>query len=195
MRKTSFFIVLCLFLLQSCGEEQSYVPKPRAYPRIVYPEKVHARFQRDGVPYSFEMPLYCTMEKDSSGVYTQQPYWYNLNFKPFNATLHITYYRFKDWQQFDSLVSDTRKLAYKHLQRADDIPEIPVYRKDGLRGHIFDIKGNTATHMNFYLTDSSRNFFRGALYFNKQTNIDSIAPVVEFVKQDIQHLISTFKWN
>jgi gliding motility-associated lipoprotein GldD len=135
------------------------------------------------------------MEKDTTGVYTQQPFWFNLNFKPFNATLHLTYYNFKDWQQFDSLVSDTRKLAFKHLQRADDIPEIPVFREDGLRGLIFDIKGNTATHMNFYLTDSSRHFFRGALYFNKQTNPDSIAPVIEFVKQDVNHLISTFNWK
>lgn len=195
MRNSLVVAFCCFILLQACGSDHNYVPKPRAYPRIVYPEKEHERFQREGVPYSFEMPLYCSMEKDSGGVYKQQPNWFNLNFKPFNATLHITYYRFKDWQQFDSLVSDTRKLAYKHLQRADDIPEIPVNREDGLRGLIFDIQGNTATHMNFYLTDSSRHFFRGALYFNKQNNPDSIAPVIEFVKQDVRHLISTFNWK
>ena len=122
MRNSLVVAFCCFILLQACGSDHNYVPKPRAYPRIVYPEKEHERFQREGVPYSFEMPLYCSMEKDSGGVYKQQPNWFNLNFKPFNATLHITYYRFKDWQQFDSLVSDTRKLAYKHLQRADDIP-------------------------------------------------------------------------
>ena len=122
--------------------------------------------------------------------------WYNLQYKPFQATLHLTYYEFQRWSVFDSLLADSRKLVNKHLQKADDIIEENVsYLNPEMKGLIFRIEGNTATNYNFYLTDSAKHFLRGALYFNNRTNTDSIAPVYDFIKQDIQHMIRTFHWK
>jgi gliding motility-associated lipoprotein GldD len=93
-------------------------------------------------------------------------------------------------------VQDTRKLVNKHLQKADDILEEPVSSKNGkAKGLVFRIEGNTATNYNFYLTDSSSNFVRGALYFNSKTEQDSIAPIYQFMKSDIEHIIRTFNWK
>lgn len=192
MRSIKWFIPL---LLAACGGSESYVPKPRAYPRLNLPENAYRPWDSAGVPYKFEIPVYTAMEKDTTGVYTSQPYWFNLNFKPFNATLHITYYRFSGWDQFDSLVDDTRRLVNKHIQRAEEIEEIPLSPSPGVSGLMFDIRGNTATNLNFYLTDSSRNFFRGALYFNRQAASDSIAPVFDYMKKDVNNLIRTFRWK
>lgn len=183
-------------LFASCGGSENYVPKPHGFPRMILPAKAYRQFDSAVVPYSFEMPVYSRMEKDTSGFLTLDPTWYNLNFKPMNATLHLTYYRFNSWNKFDSLVYDTRKLVNKHIQKADDIieEEIQGQSKD-VKGVLFRIQGNTATNLNFYLTDSVKNFFRGALYFNSHTSQDSIAPVYEFVRKDVMHLINTFHWK
>ncbi|MBL7813288.1 MAG: gliding motility lipoprotein GldD [Bacteroidetes bacterium] len=183
-------------MLAACSGGETYVPKPRGYPRIDFPAKDYQMLQLEGLPYRFEAPGYAKLEKDTTANLTSGYAWYNLNFKPYNATLHITYYKFSDWEFFDSLVYDTRKLVNKHLQRAEDIVEKPLSLwNPELKGVMFDIQGNTATNLNFYVTDSSRHFLRAALYFNRQTQRDSIEPVFQFLKQDVAHILNTFHWN
>jgi gliding motility-associated lipoprotein GldD len=195
MNKVVMALCVC-FLLLSCGGSNDYVPKPHAFPRMEFPEKKYVVFDSAHCPYTFEIPVYAGMVRDTNNYTSFQPCWYNLNFAQFNATLHITYYRFNNWEFFDSLVYDSRKLVNKHLQRADDIVEETVESLNpDLRGVIFSIQGNTATNYNFYATDSSRNFIRGALYFNAHTQQDSIAPAFQFIKKDIEHLISTLHWK
>jgi gliding motility-associated lipoprotein GldD len=188
-------LILLVVIFAACGGNEAYVPKPRAYPRVQLPETGYKNFDSSGIPYAFEIPVYSAMEKDTLNIYTRQPNWFNLNFKPFNATLHLTYYKFGNQTQFDSLVDDTRKLVNKHIQRAEDIIEEPLRMSENVKGMMFEIEGNTATNLNFYLTDSIRHFMRGALYFNAQANADSTAPVFERMKQDIGHLIKTFRWK
>ena len=62
-------------------------------------------------------------------------------------------------------------------------------------GLVFDIAGNTASSVQFYLTDSTKHFMRGALYFNERTNVDSVSPVLTYLKKDILHMIETLKWE
>ncbi|MFN4913993.1 MAG: hypothetical protein ACK5FT_01620 [Sphingomonadales bacterium] len=188
-------LILAGISLSACGGPDEYVPKPRAFPRMTLPVQGFKKFDSAGIPYAFEIPVYSAMEKDTLNVYTRQPFWFNLNFKPFNATLHLTYYRFGNRIQFDSLIDDTRKLVNKHIQRAEDIVEQPLATAKDVKGMMFEIEGNTATNINFYLTDSARHFMRGALYFNNQVASDSTAPVLERMKTDIGHLIKTFRWK
>lgn len=188
-------LLLSSIIVAACGGSDTYVPKPRAYPRLQLPKTGYKKFDSSGIPYAFEIPEYAAMEKDTLNIYTRQPYWFNLNFKPFNATLHLTYYHFNSWIQFDSLIDDSRKLVNKHIQRAEDIIEEPLHVSEKVKGMMFEIEGNTATNMNFYLTDSIHHFIRGALYFNTHTSLDSTAPVFERMKSDVGHLIKTFRWK
>lgn len=191
----SVFLALMLALgLVACSGEESFVPKPKGYPRMVLPEKSFVDYRNAGSPFECRIPAYALMDFDT--VHASRDPWYNLQFPRFNATLHLTYYRVTDWQLFDSLMFDSRRLVYKHLQRADDISEFPVSQiNPQLRGLVFDIVGNTATNLNFFVTDSSRNFVRGALYFNQHTNLDSIAPAYRFIRQDIDTLLSSFRFK
>jgi gliding motility-associated lipoprotein GldD len=114
----------------------------------------------------------------------------------FDATLHLTYYPFSSWAQYDSMVADTRSFVNKHIQKAEDIIEDPLENYNpNLHGLVFHIEGQTASNLNFYATDSTRHFLRGALYFNQKTQPDSIAPAFEFLWKDVQHALKTFKWK
>ncbi|MCR5455573.1 MAG: hypothetical protein K6F33_11355, partial [Bacteroidales bacterium] len=62
-------------------------------------------------------------------------------------------------------------------------------------GLLYGIKGNVASPLQFYITDSTRHFLRGSLYFNCSPNKDSLAPSVEFVRQDIERLFETLIWK
>lgn len=175
--------------------EKTYAPKPACYPRIYYPERVYNMFDSAQCNFSFEKPVYALMTKDPRYTYGG-PCWYNMVFKPFNATLHLSYHEFYTDKAFDSLFEDTRKMVYKHIVRADDIEEIEVEsNNENFSGLIFRLKGNTATNFNFYLSDNKQKYLRGALYFNEKTNPDSVAPVLAFMVEDIMHMVKTFKWN
>ncbi len=191
------WFVAGMIALTSCGGgTESYVPKPKAYPRIALPTKSYKPVTVGDLPMELQLPEYARLIPDTNAEGKHTPGWYNLQFPLFDMTLHLTYYKFSNWSFFDSLLFDTRKLVNKHLQKADDILERPTSALNpDAKGLIFSIQGNTATNFNFYLTDSTNHFVRGALYFNSRTDIDSVAPVFQFVEQDVYHMIKTMKWK
>ncbi len=187
-----FFSVF--LLLQSCGNND-FTPKPHAYPRVYFPEKKYQTF--DSVaPYSFLYPVYANIQDYNKTENDFHSFWYNINYLPFNATLHLSYLPFTDRNEFNNLFDDTRKLVYKHDIKAEEIEETEIYNpKNQISGIIYELKGNTATNLNFYVSDSKKHFLRGALYFNSQTEIDSIQPVFDFLKEDIIKMIESTQFN
>ncbi|MCK5169644.1 MAG: gliding motility lipoprotein GldD, partial [Bacteroidales bacterium] len=111
-----------------------------------------------------------------------------------NGKIHISYKTIDN--NLNQILEDTRKLVYKHTIKADAInekmfikPEKKVY------GILYEIEGNAASPMQFFLTDSINHYLRGALYFNVEPNKDSLAPVLDFVREDIIVLIESFEWK
>lgn len=186
-------LVIIIIFLNACGGSEVPMPKPPIYPRIDYPKKNYKPITENG-PFSFEIPQYATLKTDNER--GGESYWYNIDYAPFDATLHLSYYPVNSLSELDSLTEDTRKLAYKHAFKADEITGIELSKTDDkVYGIMYLIDGNTATNLNFYLTDSTHHFLRGALYFNQKTKTDSIAPVFQFLKQDIEQMIGTMKWK
>ncbi len=179
------------FTLTSCGEDDAATPKPRAYFRLAFPEKKYVQYNED-CPFTFEIPAYSKMENDNNN--NAEPCWLNLKFPTFNGTLHLSYKEVKD--NINTYMQDTYTLASKHQIKASGIEEQQISRpKSKVYGLMYDIEGNAASSFQFFLTDSTKHFIRGALYFNAVPNTDSIAPVVAFIKQDIYHFIETFEWK
>lgn len=197
LKMKTWISLFIMVYIAACNSDIS-VPKPPVFPRIMYPEKAYDTI-KEGLPYAFEKPIYSQLRGTRESTYPKNEdmkFWRNLYFKPFDATLHISYSSVSSLNELDSMREDTRKLAFKHSFRADDIQAIGLSKAaDKVYGVMYLIEGNTATNLNFYLTDSTRNFIRGALYFNQKTQPDSILPVFKFIKQDIEHLINTFQWR
>ena len=185
--------LLCFFCLvialNACHHK--YTPKPYGYFRISFPEKSY-HLLKTGFPYTFEIADYSKAVKDTGKF--SEPYWINIVTPANKADLHITYAEIKN--NLEQYAEDSRKLAYDHSIKADAIDEkLYLNPKEKVFGTIYFIKGNTASPVQFYLTDSTRNFLRGALYIREIPNIDSLSPVIQFLKTDIIHLIETTKWT
>lgn len=191
--KYLFILPLILLLFMAACQNNEYSPKPKGYFRIVYPEKKYQVFNSTA-PFSFEYPVYAKMEADNGR--NIKKYWFNMHFTQFNGYLHLTYYDVADRAAYDEMVEDARKLAFKHTIKASAIDQKLInYPDRKVYGIYYAIEGNTASSVQFFLTDSSKHYFRGALYFNERPQYDSIEPVVKFIKKDIDKMISTFKWK
>lgn len=177
---------LALVVFSACND---YTPKPKAYPRVIYPDKEYKTSNID-CPFDMEVPVYTQFVQANPN----EECWYNLNFKPFNATLHLSYKPILKPSDLDSLAEDAYKLAFKHISKAEEI--IPREIGDSVNyGLIYDLEGKTATPINFFYTDQKQHFIRGSFYFNEKTNRDSVAPIYDFIRKDIIHGIKSLEWK
>jgi len=187
---TMKFSVFLVWVLSSCSGD--YYPKPNGYLRIDLPEKKYVSFDSD-LPYTFEIPVYSKVVPDNDPMAGK--YWINIEFPQFKGKLHLSYKKING--NLNNYLEDTRTMVMKHIPKASAI-ENKTYENPSRKvyGLTYTIAGTaTASPYQFYLTDSTNNFVRGALYFNVVPNNDSLAPVIDFLEEDINHLIETFRWK
>lgn len=208
-----FFVLLFFILTASCNS--AYTSKKEGYFKINFPEKSYTSFNDSAFPYTFEYPVYAKVIKDSSFVDagSKSPFSINIVFPTFNGTIFISYkniggtsvYKLKNSDgsyrdsirknDFDKLVNDSYTLTYKNDIKAYSIQDSVIYTPNKVSGIFFKLSGNVATANQFFLSDTTRHFLRGALYFDATPNEDSLQPVNAFLQKDMKHLINTIKWR
>lgn len=196
MRMSNFLLFLAIIYLgcnlQSCMPH-AYSPKPRGYFRINLPPKSYQPYTGH-CPYTFYYPTYSQIVNDSTR--NAKPCWVNIVFPQFNGRIHVSYQAIKSQKNFNDLVEDARTFAFKHTIKATSIDETKIaYPDRKVYGVYYTIDGNTASSAQFFLTDSIHHYLRAALYFQEEPRLDSIAPVLSFIKEDIEMMIKTFKWK
>lgn len=188
------FITSAIAVFTGCNSD--YTPKPRGYFKIALPKKEYVLFDKPGYPYSFEYPTYASVLKDSSffGEATENPWWINIDFPQFKGRIYISYKQ-PGKEKFDKLISDSYRITNKNNVKAYSIDDSLITNPAGVHGIFFKLGGDVATANQFLLTDTTRHFLRGALYFDATPNEDSLGVVNRFLVEDVRHLINTFKWK
>jgi len=188
-----YAVVFIALFFAACNGNHDYSPKPRGYYRIVFPKKEYQKYDA-GCPFTFMYPKYAVIEPDKS--VDAKPCWLNMQFPQFNGTLHLSYQPITSKKEYDELIEDARTFAFKHTVKATSIDQglIRIPERN-LYGIYYTIDGNAASSAQFFLTDSVHNYIRGALYFNTEPRLDSIQPVLDFVKKDVNMMIKTFRWK
>ena len=190
IRKYKYFL-LFITVCFTYGCRERSVPKPRGYFRIEFPAKEY-RIYNSSCPFEFEYPVYGQISYNVGK--TSEPCWFNLEFPHFKAIVHFSYKPVH--KNLEILLKESNDYAYSHSVKADAITEQPWQNSENkVFGVLYDIKGNAASSIQFFLTDSTKNFIRGALYFSSEPNADSLGPVIQFFREDIVHLVETFKWK
>ncbi len=197
MLKRILVAILALLLFSwifiSCDgdDDEIYSPKPRGYFRIDMPKKEYVLYDST-CPFSFEYPRYAVMARDKHS--KDEPCWLNIDFPKFKATIHLSYKKVDN--NIATYLEDARSFAVRHQIKATGMNESVIIRDSSkVYGLLYDIDGNTASSLQFYLTDSTHHFLRGALYFNATPNIDSLKLVLDFIREDVLQLIKTTKWK
>ena len=186
-------IAILFILVSGCFSGGDYSPKPRGYFRIEFPEKEYQSYEGE-CNYTFDYPVYASVSADSSK--ETKPCWLNVNYPQFNGRIHLSYQPVSSQKVFDELVEDARTFAFKHTVKATAIDEGRInYPENKVYGTYYSIKGNTASAIQFFLTDSNKHYLRGALYFKEEPRQDSIQPVLDFISKDIDVMIKSFRWK
>lgn len=189
---TLFFAAITL--MASCidsNEDELITPKPRAFYSLSFPKKEYRKFENE-CPFTFEVPKYSVVEP-SRDKHTQ-PCWLDVKYPLYKAQLYLSYGEVKN--NLPQYLNDARELAVRHQVKASGLQQQVILRdSERVYGLLYDIEGNTASALQFYLTDSTKHFLRGSLYFNCPPNIDSLKIVIDYLRQDVLHMIQTFQWK
>jgi len=211
-RTLIYFLSVIIFAI-ACNLE--YTSKKKGYFDIALPNHTYQSFGHADFPYDFKYPTYGKISQDSTyfDVNPENKYWINVEFPTYNARLFLSYKKiggnalyklkqadgtYKDSMginQFQLLINDAFNLTNKNDVIASSIMDSAMVTPNNINGVFFTVGGNAATAHQFFLTDTFNNFIRGALYFDASPNADSIKPVQQFLRKDIEHLINTFKWK
>ena len=172
---------------------RSYQPRPKGYNRLLLPEPSY-RITPDTLPYQFEYSTHALLLKDTSGI--REKYWLEIYYPELKATIHVTY---KPLNHNPVLLKEYLKDAYvltsKHQIKAYAIDETLVKTPSGKLAVVAELEGEVPSQFQFTMTDSSRNFLRGAVYLNVRVQNDSLRPAIEYLKKDAMHLINTLVWK
>src|SRR5664280_136085 len=197
LRKLSFLPIF-LLLTAVWGCRKVAVPKPKGYFRIDFPSRQYIQFTGNdsigrNLPLSFEYPAYGRLSFQTE--YDSEPGWFNIDFPGYKARIYLTYREVK--KDLENLMDQSYRMDVKnHITKADAINENVITDPDHkVYGILYDLKGSTATAVQFFATDSVKHFFRGSLYFAAEPNPDSLAPSISFFREDIIHMIETLRWK
>ena len=180
----NLFILFFLLFLSSCNKDT--LPKPKAYLGLTYPIKTYDKLQFKK-PYSFDV-------LKNTNIINEPNNWLTIKYPKLKASIDITYRPVEN--NLKELLIEAEKLVFKHTVKADQIiPKDFINPKKKVFGSLYEITGNAASHLQFHITDSTKNFIKGSLYFYAKPNYDSILPAVAYIKEDILHLIETLEWR
>ncbi len=173
-------IVLC-----SCDNNDT-VPKPEAQLALNYKKASYQPLKKK-LPYSFLVNEYAVVKANKDGSSS-------VSYPNLDAKVYLTYQQVND-TNLRQLLIDGQKLSYNHNQMADAIAEYPfINPTDRVYGMQYEIEGNAASNIQFYVTDSTQHFLTAALYFNLEPNYDSILPAVDYVKKDMIKMMESMQW-
>lgn len=191
MIKRLFYVMILFVLCLSCKSD--YMPKPIGYNRISLPVNEFVSLP-DTFPYQFELSRHAKILKDSSWI--AEPYWIDLYYPDFEASIQISYKVIDHKEELlREYLATAYKLTSKHQVKAYAIDEAIIRTQQGKTAVIAQLEGEVPSQFQFFSTDSVNHFIRGALYFNTATQNDSLAPVIEFIRKDIFHLLNTLQWQ
>lgn len=221
MKRLLIIIAAAGCLLAACHND--YTPKPQAYLRIDMPE--HGYWLVDTLPTSINGQTLPSVvlpfrfeANDSAQLTLKKPrqvatfmadgsikpdrvkydeVWLDINYPQWNSVIFLTYKTLNGPEDLRGQIDTSSRMLEKHYTFTSGVEEQGYEDAENkVYGTVYYLKGSrVATTCQFWLTDSTRHFLRGALFLNVTPNNDSLAPVIDYMQADVEHLVETLRWR
>lgn len=177
----------------ACSNDNE-TPKPRAYLRIDLPPHAWSVCDTAALPFTFETSNLAEVQWKKN---LPRDKWFTIAYPQYKGYVFITYKAIHGANDLRAQIDTSYKFVEGHFSYSSGIDENRFTdRSHKLSGTTYRLKGqNVASTYQFWVTDSNRHFLRGALYIDCTPNNDSLAPVLEYLQEDIDHMIESIRWR
>ncbi len=185
---------ICVIFIVLFGCENYFLPKQSAYLRLDYPKPEYKLINDKDFPFFFEANTRLSEISDID--INLRSIDFIINYNQLNAQINFQYKSVNSSEKLNAYILDLKRTIETHSMMANSV-KIKDYslKEKNIFGRIFDLSGNVASPYQFYLTDSINNIISGLVYFNIKPNYDSILPAINYIENDIIHLIESFDWK
>ena len=189
MRNYIFIIFIVFF-----GCENYFLPKQSAYLRLDYPKPEYKLIDDKDFPFFFETNTILSEISDID--INLESIDFIINYNQLNAQINFQYKNVNSSEKLNAYILDLKRTIETHSMMANSV-KIKDYslKEKNIFGRVFELSGDVASPYQFYLTDSTNNIISGLVYFNIKPNYDSILPAINYIENDIIHLIESFDWK
>lgn len=198
VRRLKIYLLLLIATGCTSGGEQTFVPRPRMYPYVDLPQPRYEWMnEKKNCGFVFRKSIFATIENRTT-FFTDSllhDCWFDLEYPAMDTRVHFTYYPIGSEHPFQNLVNESFQMVYEHSAIASRIDENPIIHRGGEAGMTFELGGPVASPYQFFISDTTDHFIRAALYFNSRPNPDSIAPILTYIRTDLDTLVKSFEWQ
>ena len=194
MKTRSVFLWICLAVLAAACSDSNETPKPQAYLRIDMPPHAYSVCDTTALPFTFELSNLAEVQWKKN---LPRDKWFTIAYPKYKGYVFMTYKAMNGVRDLRAQIDTSYKFVEGHFSFSSGIDENKfVDREHRLSGTTYHLKGqNVASTYQFWVSDSNRHFIRGALYIDCTPNNDSLAPVLDYLQDDIDHLIESIRWR
>jgi len=187
-------VYIVIFLFFSCDSVE--LPKPNAYLRLDFPSPLYkeANFEANGTTVELNTAsTYFTKIKNISNSLISKTIFYPL----INAEIKLEYYNLNRNNTLNHRLKNLNNFTSIHLKKSLKPPKIQEFINQNTKVYasIININGDVTSPYQFYATDSVNNLIIGILSLKSKTKYDSVLPALDYLRNDIYHLIESIKWS
>lgn len=181
---SAILVYMILSFVFSCKDD--VLPKPLGELRLEYDNPKYVPLQTN-CPFTFDY-------SDKAVIKAKDSCWYDVKYPKMKAVIYITYYRLQG--NLKQQIKQAEKIVYDHTIKASNIkPQLFINKEHKTYGTLFRLSGEAATNFQFYVTDSTRNFLVGSVYFRTVPKPDSLQPAIDYIEKDVKRMIETIQWK
>lgn len=189
--KKGLYILLFWALLCFSACRRPAMPKPYGYFRIAIPDTVYVDYTPENYPYSFRLSKNAEVRPHTQ---SNDLFWIDIYYPQLNTTIHCSYKPIHN--NLRTLARDAKEFLFSHSTIASAIPAQEfAHPEHRVYGVYYELHGNTASPIQFVLTDSTEHFFRASVYCNTIPNQDSLAPIYDYIRHDVRTLMESIQWH
>ena len=193
--KLGWYLLFIIFI-NSC--ETVELPKPHAYLRLDYPEPNYADMSFENTNVNFKINNINTsvfevnLDDDNDLVLLK-----NIIYPSMKAEISLEYYKINEKNKLSYKLNSLNDFTSIHLKKSSSPAKVQEFIDDQKRVYasIINIQGDVTSPYQFYATDSTDNLIIGVLNLKANTKYDSVMPSLNYLKNDIYHLIESINWN
>ena len=189
----SLLVVIVLF--SSCDDNTT--PKPNAYLRLEYPKADYKTEDITKMPFTFDRNVLGENLRTKTLKAETTSYGVTVEYPKLKGSIYLTYKAVENNpEHLRTFLRDAQNFTQEHTQKADEIVEQPYENSERkVYGMFYEVGGNAASQSQFYVTDSTKHFLVGSLYFYAKPNYDSILPAADYLQKDIKQIMESVKWK
>lgn len=184
-------LLLILIAMSACSDPVAY-PRPLAFSRIDFPQNPdYKTFDSESCPFTFKYPSEAEISRNAS-----DSCWVDIKFPAYDCKWHVTYRDTRtETKEKEVYYEEWRNMIFKHSKKATRIQDKPISSPDG-KGFMYEVYGNVGTPAQLFFSDTKgEEIVMLSCYFRTATKNDSLAPVIDYMKVELEKMVQTLKWE